>query len=155
VAQRVSFDDPDLTFSFKKSKKWKMVDDGLNISIYPKKPTEEIQQINITYFENASGESFEDVSLADNIKFKHEMLASNRPNYTLIETQKRGSEDDETHIYTYSYEEGEKVIFNRTYYFMRHNQRFELTSMASTLETLDEMNDEIAKIISTLIVEMK
>ncbi|WP_420575856.1 hypothetical protein [Ekhidna sp.] len=155
-SQRVSFNDPDLSFSFKKPSKWELVDDGFNISMYPKKPVEEIQQINITYFEAASEESFDTVPLNKIIEFRQELLEVNKPAYKLIGSIKKSDhKDSELYTCTYSFKLEKRTAINRTFYFMRFNQRFELTCSASTIETLNEMDQVIEKIIDTLVVNMK
>ena len=155
-SQRVSFNDPDLSFSFKKPSKWELVDDGFNISMYPRNPVEEIQQINITYFEAASEESFDVAPLIKIIEFRQDLLEANKLGYKSIESIKKSDyKDFELYTCTYSFELEKRTVINRTYYFMRFNQRFELTSAASTIETLNDMDQIIEKIIDTLVVNMK
>ena len=52
-SQRVSFEDPDLTFSFKKPKSWQVFDDGYVVKVSPSVADSASIYFTITYFENA------------------------------------------------------------------------------------------------------
>lgn len=52
LSQRVSFDDPDLTFSFKKPKNWQVFDDGYYVKVSPSVTDSSSTYFTITYFEN-------------------------------------------------------------------------------------------------------
>ena len=51
--QRVAFEDPDLTFSFKKPKHWELFDDGLVVKISPSKRDSASIYMTLTYYEDA------------------------------------------------------------------------------------------------------
>ena len=51
ISQRVSFDDPDLTFSFKKPKDWQLFDDGYYVKLSPSVEDTAHTYFTITYFE--------------------------------------------------------------------------------------------------------
>ncbi len=52
-SQRVSFEDPDLTFSFKKPKTWQVFDDGYSVKVAPSASDSSHTFLSITYFEDA------------------------------------------------------------------------------------------------------
>ncbi|MEQ9022242.1 MAG: hypothetical protein RLN82_05720, partial [Pseudomonadales bacterium] len=52
-AQRVTFNDPDLTFSFKKPKDWQVFDDGYVVKISPSAQDTANIYFSFTYFESA------------------------------------------------------------------------------------------------------
>lgn len=52
-SQRVSFNDPDLTFSFKKPKGWEVFDDGYSVKTSPSAADSSSLFFSITYFEGA------------------------------------------------------------------------------------------------------
>ncbi|WP_436517442.1 hypothetical protein [Ekhidna sp. To15] len=52
-SQRVTFEDPDLTFSFKKPKNWEVFDDGYLVKVSPSSKDSADIYFTITYFENA------------------------------------------------------------------------------------------------------
>lgn len=52
-SQRVSFEDPDLTFSFKKPKNWEVFDDGYVVKASPSAQDTASIYFSITYFEDA------------------------------------------------------------------------------------------------------
>ena len=52
-SQRVSFNDPDLTFSFKKPKSWQVFDDGYLVKVAPSAVDSSDVYFSITYFEDA------------------------------------------------------------------------------------------------------
>ncbi len=52
-SQRVSFEDPDLTFSFVKPKKWEVFDDGYVVKVSPSAKDSASTYFTITYFEDA------------------------------------------------------------------------------------------------------
>ncbi len=52
-SQRLSFDDPDLTFSFKKPKRWEVFDDGYLVKISPSTLDSADTFFSFTYFEDA------------------------------------------------------------------------------------------------------
>lgn len=53
-SQRVSFDDPDLNFSFKKPRSWELIDDGYVVKISPTLQDTAELFMTITYFEAPS-----------------------------------------------------------------------------------------------------
>ena len=52
-AQRITFNDPDLSFSFKKPKNWQVFDDGLVVKVSPSATDSAHTYFSITYFEDA------------------------------------------------------------------------------------------------------
>ncbi len=52
-SQRVSFEDPDLTFSFKKPKNWQVFDDGYVVKVSPSAKDSATVYFTLTYFEYA------------------------------------------------------------------------------------------------------
>ena len=54
LAQRVEFEDPDLTFSFKKPKKWELIDDGYVVKVSPSIRDTATVYVSFTYFESPS-----------------------------------------------------------------------------------------------------
>ena len=63
-SQRVSFNDPDLTFSFKKPKNWEIFDDGYLVKASPSALDSANTFFSITYFEDA--QPFDGLGLASN-----------------------------------------------------------------------------------------
>lgn len=53
LAQRISFEDPDLTFSFKKPNDWQVFDDGYAVKVSPSPKDTTNTYFSITYFEDA------------------------------------------------------------------------------------------------------
>lgn len=51
-AQRITFDDPDLTFSFKKPKSWEVFDNGYVVKVSPSARDTSDVYFTITYFES-------------------------------------------------------------------------------------------------------
>jgi hypothetical protein len=52
-SQRLFFHDPDLSFSFKKPKKWKVIDDGYVVKVMPSLQDSAKTYLTLTYFEDA------------------------------------------------------------------------------------------------------
>ena len=81
MAQRVSFEDPGLTFSFKKPKDWVVVDDGYVIKVSPFMRDTATTYLTMTYFDypepisNDEGTHFSVVSIESQAKeeFKDHM----------------------------------------------------------------------------------
>jgi len=81
LAQRVSFEDPGLTFSFKKPKDWVVVDDGYEIKVSPFMRDTSHTYLTMTYFEypepisNDDGTYFSTVTIESDNKeeFKDHM----------------------------------------------------------------------------------
>ncbi|MEO9871072.1 hypothetical protein [Ekhidna sp.] len=53
LSQRVQFEDPDLTFSFKKPKGWEVFDDGYLVKVSPSINDSSRNYFTITYFEDS------------------------------------------------------------------------------------------------------
>ncbi|GAB4236704.1 MAG: hypothetical protein Tsb0034_11460 [Ekhidna sp.] len=51
MAQRLTYDDPDLTFSIKKPKKWEVFDDGYVVEVSPSVNDSSHTYLTITYFQ--------------------------------------------------------------------------------------------------------
>lgn len=54
LAQRVEFNDPDLTFSFKKPKSWELIDDGYVVKVSPTVADTASIYVSFTYFQSPS-----------------------------------------------------------------------------------------------------
>lgn len=54
MAQRVEFNDPDLTFSFKKPKSWELIDDGYVVKVSPTVADTASIYVSFTYFQSPS-----------------------------------------------------------------------------------------------------
>ena len=54
IAQRISFEDPQLTFSIKKPKNWEVIDNGYVIKLTPSHQDSTTTFITFTYFEQAT-----------------------------------------------------------------------------------------------------
>lgn len=125
-SQRVSFEDPDLTFSFKKPKNWQMIDNGYEVKVYPSAKDSSSTYFTITYFEDAkpSGEF--------NLGQHEEALKSARPlNFKIAGVPaKYASRNDKERIIT-------------RYQFYKFGQRFELKTSFS--ETNKSKNERVFK----------
>ncbi|MEP0986584.1 hypothetical protein [Ekhidna sp.] len=76
-SQRVSFEDPDLTFSFKKPKSWQVIDTGYEVKVFPSVKDSSSTYLIITYFEDAQpfgafniGQSAKTQELVKTLDFK-------------------------------------------------------------------------------------
>lgn len=108
-SQRISFEDPDLTFSFKKPKNWEVFDDGYVVKVSPSARDTANIYFAITYFENAQPFGiFSNVTPAgdeDGIIFNALKIAGS-------DAKNRQEIEDKT--------------FLNSYTFRKYNQRFEL-----------------------------
>ncbi len=110
--QRISFEDPDLTFSFKKPKDWQVFDDGYVVKISPSAQDTANIYFSITYFEDAKSigstqfeNNLEKKSPSDGFRLRIGRIAGSKAKY-LIETS-----DNST---------------KTRYHFIWGDQRFEL-----------------------------
>lgn len=127
-SQRVSFEDPDLTFSFVKPKKWEVFDDGYVVKVSPSAQDSASTYFTITYFEDA--QSF---GLFPNAGTKNKI--SNSSSKIKIDGEPAKAEI--------------KMIngsHKGSYTFMKYGQRFEL----KTATTQKRQNRVFRKIIRSI-----
>lgn len=70
LAQRISFDDPDLTFSIKKPKDWEIFDNGLVVKLAPSPKDSSHTYLTITYFQAPSPINLMDSDMPQLIPFE-------------------------------------------------------------------------------------
>lgn len=114
-SQRVEFEDPDLTFSFKKPKGWEVFDDGYVVKVSPSAKDSASTYFTITYFENAQPYgSFPTAELAD------ETLTPSTQTYQIAKEETKLREK----------REGDQQV--KLYSFMKYGQRFEIKTASSS-----------------------
>ncbi|WP_462248072.1 hypothetical protein [Ekhidna sp.] len=128
-SQRLSFEDPDLTFSFEKPKEWEVYDDGYVVKVSPSVLDSANIYFTITYFEDAQG-----FGLFPN---KEHIEVDNKQKSSTLKidgkTAKVGEEK----------KDGSNLS---TYTFMKYGQRFEL----KTSSTKKKQKRIFRKIISSI-----
>ncbi|MEO9482065.1 MAG: hypothetical protein ABJG47_01380 [Ekhidna sp.] len=117
-SQRISFEDPDLVFSFEKPKKWEVFDDGYVVKVSPSEKDTASTYFTITYFEDA--ESFGFFPRTEPAINPHD-IASPKINIdgevaSLVEKKQDNS-------------------FLNTYTFQKYGQRFEIKTLAASPKT--------------------
>lgn len=112
LGQRVSFEDPDLTFSFKKPKNWHVFDDGYVVKVAPSVKDSASTYFSITYFEDA--QPSRDIQFADSI--------DSTSNPCLGKTKIAGV------LTKYCVETTSNAIQTQ-YHFTKYGQRFELVTL--------------------------
>lgn len=117
-SQRVTFEDPDLTFSFKKPKKWQVFDDGYVVKVSPSAKDSAQVYFTITYFENA-----QPVGLFPSAQ------PANSVEEVIFEKIKIDGE------YARRSEKSENDTHQQHYTFMKYGQRFEINTSAQSEET--------------------
>ncbi|WP_370089800.1 hypothetical protein [Ekhidna sp.] len=130
-AQRVTFDDPDLTFSIKKPKGWEVFDDGYVVKVSPSMQDTASTYFSITYFEGAQpyGE----------IIFEEQLQLDIKPAPT-GKTKIAG----EPASYFEAIDEKSATII---YTFSKYNQRFELvTKSPITSEHSRQLNSLVRSV---------
>lgn len=128
-SQRVSFEDPDLTFSFKKPKSWQVFDDGYVVKVSPSARDSANTYFTITYFENAQP-------------------------YGLLPTATPASSTKAADFNTVKiagesakqFEESAKNEYLNKYQFTKYGQRFEI----KTSSTYPKANRTFRKIIRSI-----
>ncbi|SNT12897.1 hypothetical protein SAMN05421640_2408 [Ekhidna lutea] len=111
LAQRVAFEDPDLSFSFKKPKGWEVVDDGYVVKVSPSIADTSTTCFAITYFE--SPKPVGDIPLDLQLQIDS----------TETPTSKTKIAGEEANWF----EETSENFISRHYTFFKFNQRFEIT----------------------------
>ena len=109
--QRMTFEDPDLTFSFKKPKNWQVFDDGYVVKVSPSVKDSADTYFSITYFEDA--QPFGESLFAD--------AGENQSNESGT-----AKITGETAIYHKKTETG---LIHTSYTFKKYDQRFEIITM--------------------------
>ena len=131
-AQRVSFEDPDLTFSFKKPKNWQVFDDGYVVKVSPSAADSATIYFTITYFENA-----QPFGLFSNAR------PADSPKVLDFETIKIAGKEAKVRKWV----EGKAYL--HAYTFRKYGQHFQLKTA-----TLDPQNQRIfRRIIKSIKVE--
>ncbi|MEO1254798.1 MAG: hypothetical protein AAFY41_07935 [Bacteroidota bacterium] len=128
-SQRVYFEDPDLTFSFKKPKNWQVFDNGYVVKVAPSVSDSAHTYFSITYFESPKpwGEwGFETTPNTD--------IKTERSNLKIA------SENA-----TYKTDDTEGMII-RNYSFNKYNQRFEIIVSAKR-QSFKKLNRVYKRII--------
>lgn len=117
-SQRISFEDPDLTFSLKKPKNWEVFDDGYVVKLSPSKQDSANFFLTFTYFEDAQAVGF--ITNTDSVNSYKEKETS----HTKIagEAAKIVKELN-----------GGKLLISYT--FMKYGQRFEIKTNSSSLNS--------------------
>ncbi len=117
-SQRISFEDPDLTFSFKKPKNWEVFDDGYVVKLSPSVQDSANFFLTFTYFEDAQAVGFitntASVNSSEEKEFSKTKIAG--------EIAKVAKELN-----------GSKSL--NSYTFMKYGQRFEITTNSSSLNS--------------------
>lgn len=141
-SQRVTFDDPDLSFSFKKPKNWQIVDDGYVIKIAPDLADTAITYLSLTYFQNPAplnemlGEGLA-VQLPESslqeIPFGKEVNLG--PYLTHMTSTRLLTDDDES-------------LIQKMYRFKDHGQQWEIITSYKASER--KMNHTFEKVIKSL-----
>lgn len=147
-SQQVSFNDPDLTFSFKKPKNWKVFDDGYVIKVSPSAADTSTIYLSLTYFSSPkpmggyvsgeSPESLKNVSLTTNIESQ---TAKHGPSEKIMGQEVQSKEYIQN-------QDGENLNI-RVYTFQEANQQWEILTSAPKDER-KKSNKEFRKIMRTL-----
>lgn len=132
-AQRVSFDDPDLTFSFKKPKGWQVFDDGYVVKVAPSESDTAIIYFSITYFEDARPKSETDLD------FLHD--GSNDESRPTQPIKIAGTDGQ------FFFEEKANSV-SAEYYFKKLGQRFEIFTLHPSEDR--EMEKTLRKIVRSV-----
>ena len=125
LAQRVTFNDPDLTFSFKKPKSWEVFDDGYSVKASPSAADSSNFFFSITYFESPTpaGEmtigltSSDEFSPDGDASFKiggekatYQRIIKDNKQSTLYRFYKLGQRFEVTVVSNSSYKKGTKTL---------------------------------------------
>ena len=147
-SQRVSFNDPDLTFSFKKPKNWKIFDDGYVIKVSPSEADTSTIYLSLTYFSSprpmggyVSGEfpeSLKNVNPTTNIESQS---GKHGPSEKIMGQKVQSKEYIQN-------QDGENLNI-RVYTFLEANQQWKISTSAPKDER-KESNKEFRKIMRTL-----
>lgn len=131
-AQRITFQDPDLTFSIKKPKSWEVFDDGYVVKVSPSMQDTASTYFSITYFEGAQpyGEVLFEEQLQLDIKpipIGKAKIAGEPASY---------------------FETTDERSLTRMYRFTKYDQRFELV-------TKSPISSEHSRQLSSLVRSVK
>ncbi|MEQ9465874.1 MAG: hypothetical protein RLN88_00600 [Ekhidna sp.] len=117
-SQRITFNDPDLSFSFKKPKDWQVFDDGLVVKVSPSAADSSRTYFSITYFEDA--EPFGEFPLVES--------QPETPPENLTPYPKKIAGQDA------KYQENNSNELSATYVFYTFGQRFLIVTVQSLPE---------------------
>lgn len=141
-SQRVTFDDPDLSFSFKKPKNWQIVDDGYVIKIAPTFADTATTYLSLTYFEDPAPLN----------ELSSEGMAVHLPEYQLQEIPF----GEEVNLGTYLTRmtstrlltDDDVSLIQKMYRFKDHGQQWEIITSYKASER--KMNHTFEKVIKSL-----
>ncbi|WP_425392530.1 hypothetical protein [Ekhidna sp.] len=126
VGQRVSYDDPDLTFSFKKPKNWEVFDNGYVVKLSPSVHDTSNTYFTITYFEDASPLG---VSKAPEIMQPEDYTVTELPTPNVVEVGKYELQTGTTRAIIH-----QESYHQQRYLFNNYNQRWEIITSAPESE---------------------
>ncbi|MFK7953875.1 MAG: hypothetical protein AB8B73_13600 [Ekhidna sp.] len=150
-AQRIEFEDPDLTFSFVKPQDW-IVKDGLTVFVTPN--DESIEEPNtffsITYFEEPiPTEANENVFDANEME---PSIPSGLIEFNPSKAGKKYIANEVAMWASYYHTQSGKRLKVISYVFMKLNQRFEI-SISAPLNSFDELESQFQSILESLLIE--
>ncbi len=150
LSQRVSFEDPNLTFSFFKPKNWIVVDDGYYIKVSPAMRDTAFTYLTITYFDppepssNSDGTHFAVVELETPAKneFASYMLMEDGVNILGFDVRPKRS----------LIEKNDLPLERRFYDFYRQNKNWEIITSAHADE-FGKYNRTFNRILKSIRIE--
>lgn len=151
AAQRVEFNDPDLTFSFVKPTLW-TVKDGLTVFVSPENESTDQPTIffSITYFENPSqAEANEDVFDSNEIE---PSIPSDLKEFSPDKVGRRYITNETALWASYYHTQNGISLKAVSYVFMKLNQRFEIR-VSAPKDVFEENERFFNSIIESLIIE--
>ena len=151
LAQRVTFKDPDLTFSFKKPKDWVVYDNGYIVKVFPPTHAKDTSTyFTITYFE--APVPSQNIVGADGVEVAIEQDPLDSSRFEIMSEKSSGTmkiAKAQATWQLYTHQQGETEKRTMIYQFKMYNQRFELETSSPKVQ-YKSFESAFRKIISSI-----
>lgn len=151
-SQRITFNDPDLTFSFVKPADW-MVQDDLVVKATPSNQSFESATtfFSITYYEDPEKPEEATIELVDS-DVTSPPIPPNLQEFKAGAGGKTDIAEETAHWTSYYHTQDAIRIKAVSYRFMKFNQRFEIT-VSAPISSFEQMEKELEAILSSIKIE--